>query len=311
VLLSLTMNMQLNLKKKRKLNGPILDETVSAAPSVVSAIAPQANGQVGAAVKLTGDEAIAAALLKNGASSADSEAPVAIAMAGQASSLLASQAATAKMSDSEKYQHHMSSCPEELDVESGAYDAVKIENFGMSMLMGMGYKPDSKKNKNDVKAEEVKRRPTRLGLGAKTLQGEGGVETAKKKVKAPKPVEAPKKEVPAAPLAPAKTEGAFLRAAVVVRITKSGSHHNDKCTTVSFNDGYWLVRLEKGGEEVEVKEKYLETVVKAGKFLVVLKDTGGWRKGEVGKVEKKGKESCNVEGWEGEGDLDNVCMLSE
>jgi hypothetical protein len=190
----------------------------------------------------------------------------------------------------------------------------------MSMLMGMGYKPgDSKSKEKKSDAVEVKRRPVRLGLGAKTMAGEGGVETtAKKAVQRPPPSNAPAAttvaHIGAAPLveAPAKVKGAFLRARLAVRITKSGSHYNSKCSTVSYDDCYWVVKLDENKtEEIEVKEKYLETIVKRGKPVVVLKDTGDFKAGQVGVVEEKGKETCKLVGVEGDVSLDYVCMLAQ
>ena len=373
------MNLSLNVKKKRKLNGPSLDETAGpTAPTVAKAIRPQANGTVGAKPALTNDERIARDLLAGGTSS-NSSPPAAIALAGgSASTLLSEHAATANMTDGEKYVRHMEACPEELDVESGAYREVTVENFGLSMLMGMGFKPEEPKKAGAKKKDEERgaaRRPTRLGLGAKTMAGEGGVETAgKPKVAAAAaPVPATSAAAaaaapalpppPAPPLAPRKVEGTFFRADLVVRITKEGSHYNKKCKTVSFEDGYWRVRMEGGGEEVEVKvsrykkcddrmrvalpagcrpfltflllplrsnplsipsplssspppfpvpqEKHLETVVKVSSHIIVLRTACGWKKGTVGLVSRKGKETCKVEGWEGEGRLDDVCMLGE
>lgn len=195
-------------------------------------------------------------------------------------------------------------------MEGGAYSSVSIGNFGMAMLMGMGYDPATAEKSKGKKDEPAKRRPVRLGLGATTLDGKAGVEAEKTRAAAQAKAKAKARAAALLPKAPARVEGSALRKGLVVRVTREGKFENRKLVTVAFESPYWLCS-EGGGEEggVEVKEKYLETVVKVGEFAVVLRGKGGWEEGMVGKVKGKTKSSCEVEGWEGEGDLDDVCML--
>ncbi|RHZ81209.1 hypothetical protein Glove_123g204 [Diversispora epigaea] len=75
-----------------------------------------------------------------------------------------------RLSDQEAFRREVERLPDETDID---YDSVPIEEFGLAMLRGMGWKPGMAIGKNqNSKAKELyepKPRPTHLGLGASPL----------------------------------------------------------------------------------------------------------------------------------------------
>ena len=71
----------------------------------------------------------------------------------------------------------MDELPDAPDVEDDSYSTVKVDDFGMNMLKMMGYKGDADGEStadSEKAAVVVKRRPQRLGLGAKPKKEEKG-----------------------------------------------------------------------------------------------------------------------------------------
>ncbi|CAG8657381.1 5329_t:CDS:2 [Acaulospora morrowiae] len=72
-----------------------------------------------------------------------------------------------KLSETEAFQRDIANLPDEADID---YDSVPIDEFGLAMLRGMGWKPGMAIGKNqNIKPKELyepKARPTHLGLGA-------------------------------------------------------------------------------------------------------------------------------------------------
>jgi len=79
-------------------------------------------------------------------------------------------------SDRERFELNMAARPAELDPHDDAFDKVPIEEFGMAMLRGMGYREDVGVGKGDnartVQPYLLEGRPALLGLGAKPKPGD-------------------------------------------------------------------------------------------------------------------------------------------
>jgi len=79
-------------------------------------------------------------------------------------------------SDRERFELNMAARPAELDPNDDAFDKVPIEEFGMAMLRGMGYREDVGVGKGDnartVQPYLLEGRPALLGLGAKPKPGD-------------------------------------------------------------------------------------------------------------------------------------------
>jgi hypothetical protein len=86
------------------------------------------------------------------------------------------------MSEEERLQHDLQHRPNAASAE--AYDRVPIEEFGAALLRGMGWKDGEAVGRNKsglLKPVELKRRPDRLGLGAKPPEFIAPLPPAKKK----------------------------------------------------------------------------------------------------------------------------------
>lgn len=71
--------------------------------------------------------------------------------------------------DEERFKHDLSIRPESAPVE--VYEKIPVEEFGAALLRGMGWKDGESVGKNGIVAPaELKRRPDRLGLGAKPAE---------------------------------------------------------------------------------------------------------------------------------------------
>jgi hypothetical protein len=73
--------------------------------------------------------------------------------------------------ETDKFRHDLSMRPDEVDINSDAYEAVPIEEFGAALLRGMGW---SGKERVKPTGAKVSMRHQRLGLGATpkpTLEG--------------------------------------------------------------------------------------------------------------------------------------------
>ncbi|KAL1456691.1 hypothetical protein WDU94_001399 [Cyamophila willieti] len=117
------------------------------------------------------------------------------------------------------------------------YENIPIQEFGLAMLRGMGWKPDPNKNKN--KPTDIVLRPKGLGLGA---DRSAVAQTAK---------------------ANSNTEGTKLIKNCCVRIT-GGMHKNHYGKLESFNEdsGRVVVKLAIRDEHVTVSETLLIQVSK-------------------------------------------------
>ena len=99
--------------------------------------------------------------------------------------------------EAQQYREDLARLPEQASLD--AYEAMPVAEFGAAMLRGMGWKEGEGigRNKEEVKAVEYVKRPTRLGLGAKP--NEDAFDLPKKKGKRwiPKPGEerGPKKDL--------------------------------------------------------------------------------------------------------------------
>lgn len=67
--------------------------------------------------------------------------------------------------DDEIFNHEINQHPD--DVDHDVYEKIPVEEFGVAMLRGMGWRPDSEK---EIKVYEAERRPQRLGLGASLIK---------------------------------------------------------------------------------------------------------------------------------------------
>ncbi|GAX84888.1 hypothetical protein CEUSTIGMA_g12309.t1 [Chlamydomonas eustigma] len=178
---------------------------------------------------------------------------------------------TAAKREEQAYQDHVEELPDMAPVE--AYEEMPVEEFGLAMLRGMGWKEGMGVGRNRKVAEAIEylKRPERLGLGAQAVLEASKPKKPRKMGDAPESVR--REELVLAPDADGrqrhvrKLDEKLVHRNEVVRgprpnkkmVVVGGRHEGCQCCVVEMmtkEDGRsekWVVKLKLSDEEVVVR----------------------------------------------------------
>lgn len=213
------------------------------------------------------------------------------------SPLLRGQRGAAPATDEERFHADLVHRAADVAPKDGAYERVRIEDFGAAMLRGMGWSGPTGEDQKASESFDVKVRHHRLGLGAQpsaldTSGAQGGkgrrrrppVDDATKAFWDEKAAQRRREESGEAAKAP-KAPWAFagVRLRVRSKTLEGGKYYKGKGAVLGADSRSVVLRMDADGALVRVKKKDCETALpKKGGAVAVLR--GGEHHGARGEL---------------------------